>query len=45
MKKFRFRGDRSHVKIANLSGGEKARLAIARTLSRLHRRLQLGCID
>ena len=28
MKKFRFRGDRSHVKIANLSGGEKARLAI-----------------
>eukprot|EP00913_Durusdinium_trenchii_P027560 g25850.t1 len=32
MKKFRFRGDRAHVQIANLSGGEKARLAIVRMM-------------
>jgi len=32
MKKFRFRGDRMHVKISNLSGGEKARLAIVRMM-------------
>jgi len=32
MKKFRFRGDRMHVKIASLSGGEKARLAIVRMM-------------
>ncbi|CAE7313044.1 ABCF5 [Symbiodinium microadriaticum] len=32
MKKFRFRGDRMHVKVASLSGGEKARLAIVRMM-------------
>jgi len=32
MKKFRFRGDRMNVQISNLSGGEKARLAIVRMM-------------
>eukprot|EP00439_Symbiodinium_sp_Y106_P038844 s2478_g4.t1 len=32
MKKFRFRGDRMHVKVESLSGGEKARLAIVRMM-------------
>lgn len=32
LKKFRFRGDRANVKCENLSGGEKARLAIVRMM-------------